>query len=413
MNTAGDPQGTSRRWCSARLEPLLRERSRRRRESSPTASPGVEREADCQERHDRAVSEQDCPERVERALCLDREGRPAHCDDRVSHADDVEAEEGSLVGDRVARRESHLRDHEENRESEQECDANVLHHSVGPPLVPIDGRGMRRIYMQFTSSTFSGQIRTEKLKSYDIIEFISMTSATYYIQGMHCDGCVKKLSKAILELTGVESVMIDLKSKKALITSTDGLSRQTLAEKVENAGHYTLVDNLGILFQIKTKLVLYFPLIVVFALIIVWTVIHQWLTGFSLHYAMHDFMASFFLIFGALKIINWKNFAEGFRAYDPLARKSRTYAYIYPLIEVGLGVAYQLHAQPELLFNAIAVIILSANSWGVIQSLSKKDEIKCACLGGFFNIPISWVTVAENVLMIAMAIYMQIVFGNI
>jgi len=182
-----------------------------------------------------------------------------------------------------------------------------------------------------------------------------------------------------------------------------------------HCAHCGVVETIrpSLLSRITSTLQLYMPLIIVFVLITAWTGVHQSIIGFNLHFAMHDFMGGFFLIFGFLKIINWKKFALSFKVYDPFAARSTIYAYLYPLIEIVLGVAYQFRLQPEIIFNITTVVILTASSIGVVRSLREKNAVTCACLGGFFNIPISWVTVAENALMIFMAIFMQIVYGSI
>jgi hypothetical protein len=157
----------------------------------------------------------------------------------------------------------------------------------------------------------------------------------------------------------------------------------------------------------------YLPLIIAFSVIILWTIIHQYVSGWSLHYAMHDFMGGFFLLLGTLKVISWKKFAESYQGYDPLAMRVPIYAYIYPAIEVLLGIMYQFRFDNELLWNILTVLILGIATIGIIKVLRKKEVVKCACIGGLFSIPITWFTVFENVLMIGMAIYMQIFFGSI
>jgi hypothetical protein len=124
-------------------------------------------------------------------------------------------------------------------------------------------------------------------------------------------------------------------------------------------------------------------------------------------------MGGFFLLLGTLKVISWKKFAESYQGYDPLAMRVPIYAYIYPAIEVLLGIMYQFRFDNELLWNILTVLILGIATIGIIKVLRKKEVVKCACIGGLFSIPITWFTVFENVLMIGMAIYMQIFFGSI
>jgi hypothetical protein len=46
------------------------------------------------------------------------------------------------------------------------------------------------------------------------------------------------------------------------------------------------------------------------------------------------------------------------------------------------------------------------SSIGVIQSVLNKKKIQCACLGAVFNLPMSTVTIIEDLLMVSMAVYM-------
>jgi hypothetical protein len=40
---------------------------------------------------------------------------------------------------------------------------------------------------------------------------------------------------------------------------------------------------------------------------------------------------------------------------------------------------------------------------GVLQSVFNKRKIKCACLGAVFNLPMSTITIIEDLLMIGMS----------
>ena len=231
---------------------------------------------------------------------------------------------------------------------------------------------------------------------------------TYSVKGMHCGSCVGKIGKAIAHVSGVTNVSVDLAHEEAHVESAAALQLETLSEAVAKVGKYTIAPQVKksalILFAKKTKTFL--PLIIIFSLVVLWTLIRQYLYGANLTSAMLDFMGGFFLIFGGLKVANWKAFALSFRGYDPIAMRSSTYAMLYPAIEIMLGIAYQFRS-PDLVYaNLTTIVILSATTFGVWKKLNEKSEIKCACLGGFFSIPLSWLTIFENVLMVAMAMAM-------
>ena len=51
---------------------------------------------------------------------------------------------------------------------------------------------------------------------------------------------------------------------------------------------------------------------------------------------------------------------------------------------------------------------MAISSIGVAIELSKKKEIMCACLGVVFKLPMTYVTLLEDLLMAAMALIMLI-----
>lgn len=148
------------------------------------------------------------------------------------------------------------------------------------------------------------------------------------------------------------------------------------------------------------------PLISILVVIILFTV-YMWNTADNPDpiFGMRIFMSGFFLIFGAFKLIKWKGFVRAYKEYDILAKKSTAYAYFYPLIEVGLGLAY-FFAWNLLLTNIITLAIMLIGSYGVWLKLRQKEEIPCACLGVVFKLPMTKVTLFEDLLMAVMALVM-------
>jgi hypothetical protein len=145
------------------------------------------------------------------------------------------------------------------------------------------------------------------------------------------------------------------------------------------------------------------PLIIALSLVVLWTIFRTAETQMlHLHAILQNFMAGFFLIFGTLKILGWAGFVETFRRYDPLGQISVTYAYIYPLLEFLLGLSFLFNTLlvPA---NLITIFILSVNALGVWKVIRDKQQIKCACLGGWFQLPISWITLVEDLIMVIMA----------
>ena len=152
----------------------------------------------------------------------------------------------------------------------------------------------------------------------------------------------------------------------------------------------------------------FLPLIVLFSLIAAFTAIRQWFNCCNAMEAMSDFMGAFFIIFGTFKLLKWQGFATAYQEYDIIAARSKIYAYAYPIIEVGLGIAYLLRIAP-ITTSVITLLLMVISSIGVFNELRKGKEIVCACLGTVFKVPMTYVTLIEDLLMAAMALYMIMV----
>ncbi|MEI7709355.1 MAG: MauE/DoxX family redox-associated membrane protein [bacterium] len=161
----------------------------------------------------------------------------------------------------------------------------------------------------------------------------------------------------------------------------------------------------------ENKLRKFLPITIIFSLIIIFTAFTTYLHGFSLEFAMRMMMGSFFGIFGAFKVFNLNAFAEAYSTYDILAMRSRAYALTYPFIEILLAVLY-LTNSGGIYRDIFALIIMLVSSVGVIIKLNQKEEVPCACLGMVFKVPMTWVTLTEDLLMAVEAMVMIILFIN-
>ncbi len=123
---------------------------------------------------------------------------------------------------------------------------------------------------------------------------------------------------------------------------------------------------------------------------------------------MRNFMGSFFLVFGLLKTIKLKAFAKAYKEYDLLAMRSDLYARSYPFIELALAAAFLLNFE-ILITSWITFVIMLVSAIGVYIKLRKKEEVPCACLGTVFKLPMTWVTLIEDLLMAGMALYIILI----
>ena len=131
------------------------------------------------------------------------------------------------------------------------------------------------------------------------------------------------------------------------------------------------------------------------------------LTDFSGMLWMRHFMAGFFIVFAFFKLLNLRGFADSYAMYDIVAARWRGWGFVYPFVELGLGILYLINVAP-FWTNVATIVVLGVSSIGVIQSNLNKRKIKCACLGDVFNLPMSTVTIIEDVGMVAMAALMLV-----
>ena len=90
-----------------------------------------------------------------------------------------------------------------------------------------------------------------------------------------------------------------------------------------------------------------------------------------------------------------------------VAQQFFAYGYVYPFIEITLGFCYLLRYQLAIA-NWITLILMIISSIGITIELSKQKDIVCACLGVVFKIPMTYVTLAEDIIMGLMALFMLI-----
>ncbi|PCI30562.1 hypothetical protein COB52_01370 [Candidatus Kaiserbacteria bacterium] len=144
----------------------------------------------------------------------------------------------------------------------------------------------------------------------------------------------------------------------------------------------------------------FLPLILLFSLISAGS---WYLSEGNLMFFMQMFMGLFFLCFGFLKVIKLKAFAKAYSMYDVISSRIYVYGFIYPFIELTFAWLYLTGTY--LSYTNIAVlVVMSISALGVYLKLRKGEEIMCACLGTVFKLPMTWVTLVEDVLMAAMAV---------
>ena len=239
-----------------------------------------------------------------------------------------------------------------------------------------------------------------------------------YKTNLRCAACVSKIAPLLDTVPGVKRWSADVDSSdKVLTVEGDDVSAERVGALIGKAG-YAILGELHA--EQPTPAATpapppaepqtsYFPLALIVGYILGVTLLIEASAGsFVWHRAMTHFMAGFFLVFSFFKLLDLRAFADTYQTYDILAARSRAYALAYPFIELALGVAYLTHFQP-VLTNAVTLVVMLVGTAGVLRTLMARRKIRCACLGAVFNLPMSYVTLAEDGLMAAMAAVMLVV----
>ncbi|MBO9516732.1 MAG: glutaredoxin [Porphyrobacter sp.] len=118
------------------------------------------------------------------------------------------------------------------------------------------------------------------------------------------------------------------------------------------------------------------------------------------------FVAFSMVILGMLKLQDVERFSTMFLNYDLLAKRWVPYGRVYPFAEFGAGV---LMAAGVLNWLSIPVALFIGTVGGISVFYAvyvQKRELKCACVGGSSRVPLGFLSLTENVFMVAMALWM-------
>lgn len=118
------------------------------------------------------------------------------------------------------------------------------------------------------------------------------------------------------------------------------------------------------------------------------------------------FIAFSMAVLALLKLQNVESFATMFLNYDLLAKRWVPYSYIYPFAE-GLAGVLMVASALNWLSIPIALFIGTVGAVSVFKAVYiERRELKCACVGDGSNVPLGFVSLTENVMMVAMALWM-------
>ena len=230
---------------------------------------------------------------------------------------------------------------------------------------------------------------------------------TYKINGMTCSNCEKKVYNLLKPIPGVLEIRINRLLDTVSIKMSRHIHTGEFERALEGTGYILSEDNTSeesSEIDSIEKTSSFKPIYLIFGYITAVSLIIQIASnGFDLQEWFRHYMAAFFLVFSFFKMLDISAFASSYSSYDIIAKRIYLYGYIYPFIELALGIGFLFH-QWHSFVNIATMIVMSVSLVGVIQSILQKRTIQCACLGAFFKLPLSKITLFEDALMILMSL---------
>jgi glutaredoxin len=182
---------------------------------------------------------------------------------------------------------------------------------------------------------------------------------------------------------------------------------QIMIDGQRGGGYDDLRAHLGLSVPHKGALS-YRPVIALFSVAALLAIAVTWLAIGTLFagQTIGSFIAIAMVLLGLQKLQDINKFATMFLNYDLLAQRWVRYGYVYPFIETGAGLLMLM----EILTWIAAPVAFIAASIGAVSVFKAvyvdKRELKCACVGGDSSVPLGFVSLLENVMMIGMALWM-------
>lgn len=152
----------------------------------------------------------------------------------------------------------------------------------------------------------------------------------------------------------------------------------------------------------------YQPVLALFAVTLLMAVTTCWALRGDLEVVrvLELFIAFSMCVLGILKLQNLQSFATGFVQYDLLAQRYVPYARIYPFVEAGAGIL-MIAGLFTWIAAPAALLVSSIGAVSVFKAVYlQKRNLNCACVGGGGNVPLGFISLTENLMMMAMSIWM-------
>ncbi|MGV6820977.1 MAG: MauE/DoxX family redox-associated membrane protein [Parvularcula sp.] len=155
----------------------------------------------------------------------------------------------------------------------------------------------------------------------------------------------------------------------------------------------------------------YTPVLMIFAVSALTAIAVSWgLLGTLFTTRTIELFAAFTMTALALqKLKDVESFSTMFLNYDLLAQHRVGYGYIYPFAEAAAGILMIAGGTAALIGSPIALFIGTVGAASVFKAVYlDKRELKCACVGGDSHVPLGFISLTENLVMMAMGLWMPL-----
>jgi len=157
-----------------------------------------------------------------------------------------------------------------------------------------------------------------------------------------------------------------------------------------------------------SKLARYRPVIALFSICLLMALTTSWMSSEKLPTlrVAELFIAFSMCVLGILKLQDLIAYAKSFAQYDLLARHFHKYGYFYPFAE-AIGGAFMIAGLFTLVVAPLILVMTTIGAISVFKAVYlEKKELNCACVGGNSQVPLGLISLIENLMMMAMSIWM-------
>ena len=182
---------------------------------------------------------------------------------------------------------------------------------------------------------------------------------------------------------------------------------QTFIGDERIGGYEDLAKHIGVAVKSKHETT-YQPVIALFAVAALMAVAVTWISMGSVFAGrtIEWFISISMVLLGLQKLKDLESFTTMFLNYDLLAQRWVRYGYVYAFAETGAGLL-MMAGVLTWLSAPMALVVAGIGTISVFKAVYiDKRELKCACVGGNSNVPLGFVSLTENLMMVGMAIWM-------